>query len=295
MNKAQKQCFEVLEKRGCPVAALCYDFDKTMSPKDMQEYGFIERLSMSAEEFWRASNELVKSADMDSILAYMFTMTKEAKRKGIIITEKDLRELGKDIELFKGVEDWFYRINAFGINNQTVIEHYIISSGIKEIIEGNPIAQWFTKIYASSFYYDDSGRAVWPRQAVNFTTKTQYLFRINKNCEIEDVNRYMPDEKRRIPFSHFIYIGDSETDIPCMRLIKSSGGNSIGVYNPADDKGKKTVSNLIKENRINYYAPADYSEGGMMEMIVKKIIAQIKAKHELQRISAQQYANALRN
>lgn len=281
--------FAEMELKGCPIVALCYDFDKTLSPKDMQEYGFIERLGMTAESFWAKSNRLVKNTDMDTILAYMYTMIAEAKKKNIFITERDLRSLGRNIELFNGVKSWFNRINDIGAKEGVIVEHYIISSGIKEIIEGNEIAPNFKNIYASAFHYDFEGKVVWPKQAVNFTTKTQYLFRINKNCDIDDVNSYMPDEKRRIPFSHFIYIGDSATDIPCMRLIKSSGGNSIGVYNPEKEEGLKSVRKLIKENRINYYAPADYSEGCALEDIVTKIIVQIKAKSQLQKITRQQF------
>ncbi|HHU43869.1 MAG TPA: haloacid dehalogenase-like hydrolase [Clostridiales bacterium] len=281
-----------MEVKGCPIMALCYDFDKTLSPKDMQEYGFIDSLGMTSQEFWHKSNTLVREQNMDMILAYMLTMTTEAKRQDIDVTEEDLRKLGKGIELYKGVKSWFDRINKIGLDNGVVIEHYIISSGLKEIIEGNEIAPYFKKIYASCFLYDQYGKAVWPKQAVNFTTKTQYLFHINKNCDTEDVNRYMPEDKRRIPFEHFIYIGDSETDIPCMRLVKSSGGHSIGVYKPDDDKAKTMVEKLIREGRINYYAPSDFSSCSEIENIVSKIIVQIKAKHDLLLLSKNQMQKA---
>lgn len=283
-----EDAFSKMELKGSPIVALCYDFDKTLSPKDMQEYGFIDRLGMTAESFWSKSDRLVQENGVDTILAYMYTMIAESKKKNIFITERDLRKLGRSIELFRGVTKWFNRINQIGANNGVIIEHYIISSGIKEIIEGNEIAPFFKNIYASAFHYDQEGKVVWPKQAVNFTTKTQYLFIINKNCDIDDVNSYMPDEKRRIPFSHFIYIGDSATDIPCMRLIKSSGGNSIGVYNPENDKAIECVGKLIRENRINYFAPADYSENSQLEDIVTRIIIQIKAKHNLQMIMKEQ-------
>ncbi|MFW5780020.1 MAG: HAD family hydrolase [Bacillota bacterium] len=280
-----KEIFSDMEVKGSPIAALCYDFDKTLSPKDMQEYGFIDSLGMTSQEFWFKSNSLVKTENMDMILAYMLTMTKEAKRQGIDVREADLRKLGRGIQLYKGVKSWFDRINKIGMENGVVIEHYIISSGLKEIIEGNEIAPFFKKIYASCFQYDKKGKAIWPKQAVNFTTKTQYLFHINKNCDTQNVNRYMPDDTRRIPFNHFIYIGDSETDIPCMRLVRSSGGNSIGVYQPDDDKAKSLVEKLICEGRINYFAPSDYSEGAEIEDIVGKIIVQIKARHDLLRLA----------
>ncbi len=278
---------------GYPIVALCYDFDKTLSPKDMQEYGFIDRLNMTPDRFWAKSNRLVKETGMDDILAYMYTMIKEAEKRDIFITEQDLRVLGRNIELFEGVESWFDRINYIGEKVGIIIEHYIISSGIKEIILGNKLAPHFKDIFASSFHYNLERKVVWPKQAVNFTTKTQYLFQINKNCDTDSVNDYMPDDERRIPFSHFIYIGDSATDIPCMRLVKSSGGNSIGVYNPENKGANADVLRLIKENRINYYACADYTRGSELERIVEKILIQIKAKHNLTKISKSQYKQAI--
>lgn len=275
-----------------PIIALCYDFDKTLSPKDMQEYGFIDSLGMTAEEFWNKSDSLAKTHEMDMILAYMYSMTAEAERNNIKVTENDLKMLGKDIALFDGVKSWFDRINKIAEENGVILEHYIISSGLKEIIEGSEIASQFKKIYASSFHYNEKGRAIWPKQAVNFTTKTQYLFLINKNCETEDVNRFMPDGERRIPFTNFIYIGDSETDIPCMRLVKTSGGNSVGVYNPIDEKAKTKVQMLLLEKRINYYAPCDYTAGSPIEDIITMIIKQIKARHSLQLLSVSQTKKA---
>lgn len=286
MNK--KSLSPNITSKKQPIIALCYDFDKTLSPKDMQEYGFIDSLGMTAEDFWSKSDSLAKNHGMDMILAYMYSMTLEAERNNIKVTENDLKELGKDIELFDGVTSWFDRINSIAHNNGAIVEHYIISSGLKEIIEGSEIAYHFKDIYASSFHYNEKGRAIWPKQAVNFTTKTQYLFLINKNCESEDVNRFMPDDERRIPFTNFIYIGDSDTDIPCMRLVKTSGGNSVGVYNPADIKAKQKVQKLLCEKRINYYAPCDYTENGPLEQIITMIIKETKARHDLQVLASTQ-------
>lgn len=291
MELNYQSIFEDMESKGCPVVALCYDFDKTLSPKDMQEYGFIERLDMTPDEFWSLSNHLVENRGMDMIMAYMYTMIFEAKKRNIDITKQDMKELGKKIELFKGVDSWFDRINDFGVKNGVITEHYIISSGLEEIIGGISIADKFKRIYASSFFYDNEGKAIWPRKAVNATTKTQYLFRINKNIGTEDVNVYMPDDRRRVPFTHFIYIGDSMTDIPCMRLIKSYGGNSVGVYNPEDKNAIKIVKKLLREGRINYYAPTDYSKEGSLEDILHKIIMDIKTRHDLLRITRLQTAD----
>lgn len=276
---------DVLE--AAPVVAICYDFDRTLSPRDMQEYGFIGRLGMTPDAFWAESESFVRDSNMDGILAYMYQMINAAKARGISVTKSDLNKLGEDIELFKGVKDWFGRINEIGKKRGVSVEHYIISSGIQEIIEGTEIAKYFTQIYASSFYYDDSGVAVWPAQAVNYTTKTQYIFRINKNISVGDVNVYIPDNERRIPFSNIIYLGDSATDIPAMKLVRSNGGKSIGVYDPASGD-VKTVKKLIKEGRIDYYAPADYRDGGQLQYIIEQIFRQIRAATVLHKITKKQ-------
>ena len=261
------------------VVAICYDFDKTLSPQDMQNFALIPKLKCDIESFWRASNEYSKKHGMDKILAYMRLIIDKAEENGVRITLSDFKELGRDIELFAGVESWFKRINAEAGKLGIEVEHYIISAGLKEIIEGTSIAENFTGIYASSFAYDSCGRPVWPSQVVNYTSKTQYLFRISKNClDLSDedaVNEFMPDEKRRIPFKNFIYIGDSETDIPAMNIIKRGGGTSIGVYNPHTGNAER-VKKLLKEQRIDYLMPADYSEGKELEELVKRVLKNIK-------------------
>lgn len=271
-----------------PVVALCYDFDRTLSPKDMQEYGFINGLGMTAKEFWAEADAFEKNANMDAILAYMYQMVKASSERGAKVTRTDLNRQGENIELFAGVDGWFERINAIGKKRGVIVEHYIISSGIKEIIEGSKIAKHFSEIYASSFFYDENGIAVWPAQAVNYTTKTQYLFRINKNIVVGDVNVYVPDEERRIPFSNIIYIGDSATDIPCMRLVRTNGGRSIGVYNPENPEGRDTVRRLLHEGRIDYYASADYTDGSKIQFIIEQIFRQIQAASTLHKITKKQ-------
>lgn len=266
-----------------PIVAICYDFDKTLSPKDMQEFGLIPKLKCSAEEFWSESNELAKKKGMDKILAYMLTIIEKAGRS-ISITEKDFNNLGKDIVLFPGVDTWFERVNAIAQRAHVNVEHYIISAGLKEIIEGTSIAKYFKEIYASSFLYEASGKAYWPRQVVNYTTKTQYLFRINKNClDLSDedaVNDYKEDKERRIPFRNFIYIGDSETDIPAMKIVKNGGGVSIGVYNP-QTKNMDRVRKLLNQERIDFLMPADYSEGSRIEKLVEATLQKINANNVL--------------
>jgi len=267
-----------MNKNQTEIVALCYDFDKTLSPRDMQEYGFIEKLSMTPDAFWAKSTKLVQETNMDDILAYMYLMVSETAKQGRAVTRSDLNALGKDIELFPGVAEWFALANEAGKEFGLEVEHYVISSGQKEIIEGTSIAKNFKEIYASSFHYDETGKAVWPNQAVNYTTKTQYLFRINKNISVGDVNIYIPEDERRVPFSRMVYIGDSVTDIPCMRLVKTNGGHAIAVYNNENNHALDTVLRLKREGRINYYAPADYSKNGEIYKIIRQIFSQIQAR-----------------
>lgn len=273
-----------------PIVAICYDFDKTLSPKDMQEFGLIPKLNCSSKEFWDQSNGLAKQEGMDKILAYMWTILDRAGRK-IPIREQDFNDLGKDIELFPGVDTWFDRINKIAEELCIYVEHYIISAGLKEIIQGTSIAEFFKEIYASSFLYSASGEAYWPRQVVNYTTKTQYLFRINKNCldlsDEDSVNEYKEDEERRIPFTNFIYIGDSETDIPAMKIVKNGGGIAIGVYDP-HTKNMDKVMPLLKQKRIDFLMPADYSPNSRIEQLVKNSLKKIADANALTQLNRRQ-------
>ena len=267
--------FERKRKEDRPVVAICYDFDKTLSPDDMQAQGFIQSVGYNAREFWTESNGLAEENDMDQILAYMFKMHEEAEGH-LMMKKSELHAYGDKIRLFPGVNTWFDRIKKYGESKGVIIEHYIISSGLKEMIEGTPIAKSgaFEKIYASSFYYNDRGVAVWPAQVVNFTNKTQYLFRIEKGVlDINDpaVNEHFEPEDIRVPFRNMIYIGDSDTDIPCMSLISLFGGHTIGVFD-ANSNDKTKVYKMMKDSRIKYFAPSDYSAGKELERIVKAII-----------------------
>ncbi len=270
-----------------PTIAICYDFDMTLSPKNMQEFDFFAELETTADDFWSEQNERMLKNNADGVLAYMLGMVEKAKEKGIVLTRKKLNEYGKNIELFPGVETWFNRINEFAKNLGVNVEHYIISSGVKEIIEGTSIAKYFKKIYASSYVYGASGEAIWPAMSVNYTNKTQFLYRINKGCleETDDsINDFMEHEERQVPFDNMIYIGDSLTDIPCMRLVKKSGGKSIGVYTKNEGK-KSNLAEMLKRDKINYIAEADYSKGKMLEIIVKEIIKGNKINFNLKELS----------
>lgn len=274
-----------------PIVAICYDFDKTLSPEDMQNYSLLPKLQCPTRDFWNASNSFAKENGMDKILAYMLHIIKKAKDVNVRIAKEDFQAMGREIKLFKGVDTWFARINQIAQALQVRVEHYIISAGLKEILEGTPIAPYFTEIYASSFSYDIYGAPNWPCQVVNYTSKTQYLFRINKNClELDDeegVNEYVPDEDRRIPFHNFIYIGDSETDIPAMKIVKNGGGVSIGVYN--EERGSlDRVRKLLEQDRIDYLLPANYTAKSRLEKVVAGVLERVSANENLREFSKAQ-------
>lgn len=269
-----------------PIVAIMYDFDKTLCTKDMQEYAFIPALGMSSSAFWGEVNAMTDAEEMDNILAYMYKMVEKAKEKKVPITRDTFQKMGSKVEYFDGVKTWFERINAYGEKVGVRVEHYIVSSGIKEIIEGTEIARFFKKIYACEFMYDYNGSIQWPKFAVNYTAKTQFLFRINKGVltidskSADKLNRFTPENERRVPFRNMIYIGDGLTDVPCMKLVKSYGGHSIAVFD--QEKGKDAAEALKVANRVNFVAAADYGTGSDIEIIVQAIIKKIQAVEEMQ-------------
>ena len=271
--------------------ALIYDFDGTLAAGNMQEYDFIPAVGKSNKEFWDASNRLAEEQDADQILTYMALMIHEAQAKGLSLRREAFQESGKRVELYPGVLEWFDRINAYGEERGVRVVHYINSSGLKEIIEGTPIADKFRKIYACSFLYNVDGIAYWPGVAVNYTNKTQFIFKINKGVEsvydTKQVNTYMEEKHRPVPFSRMIYVGDGTTDIPCMRLVKNFGGHSIAVYNPKDKSKRREMNTLIRDNRVNHVCSADYSEGKEMDIVVKAIIDKCVADHKLSLLEAE--------
>lgn len=266
-------------------AALIYDFDGTLSPGNMQEYDFIPAVGKSNREFWLESNETARMQDADPILAYMYKMIHEAKGRGLSLQKEAFRASGAKITLYNGVETWFSRINEYAAARGIKLSHYINSSGLKEMIEGTSIAKEFRKIYACSFLYDVDGVAYWPAVAVNYTNKTQFIFKINKGVEsVYDsqlVNQFIAEQDRAVPFKNMIYLGDGTTDIPCMRLVKQQGGHSIAVYNPSSDNDREHSERLVRDARVSYVCPADYSEGKDIETLVKTIIDKMEADHRL--------------
>lgn len=266
-----------------PKMAICYDFDKTLSPDDMQTFTLIPSFGIDKKEFWESSNKLAEDNLMDTNLAWMHELIRYSKFKNKSLKQEYFREIGADIELYKGVKTWFKKMNEYAEKKGIELEHYIISSGLKEIIEGSEIATYFKRIYASTYLYSADGVAEWPAQAINYTNKTQFIFRIAKGFleeYDEHVNDSVPEEKLRIPYENIVYIGDSATDVPCMRLVKSKGGYSIGVFDP-DKDNRARVYQLFNDGRLSFYAPADYSPNSTLSKYMKKIINDVASKESI--------------
>lgn len=261
--------------------AIAYDFDGTLAKGNIQENSFIPDLGMNKKDFWAEVQKMSKKHEMDQILAYMYLLITKAKEKGKSFNKRSLIAHGKDVTYFRGVETYFNIINQYAKSKSINLEHFIISSGTKEMIEGTTIKRNFKFIYASSFLFDQHDVPIWPALAINYTTKTQFLFRINKGIlnswDNSKINEYTPEEDRTIPFENMIYIGDGLTDVPAMKLVKDRGGISIGVYTPHSHK-KKEVTKLLKENRVNYVVTADYSEESDLVAVIKSLIDRIAAK-----------------
>ncbi len=268
--------------------AICYDFDGTLIPGNLHEYGFFDSLDILPSAFWSESNQMACDHMADTILTYMKKMKDERESHGLTFTRQDIQSYGAAAQLFAGVSEWFSRINEYALQKGVALEHYIVSSGVKEMIEGSVIAPYFKEIFASSFLYDETGTAVWPALVVNYTNKTQFLYRINKGCldvsDNESVNRHMNDDDKPIPFAHIIYIGDGETDIPSMKTVKREGGHTIAVYNPEAAGQREKVKGLLGIERADVIAPADYRENAAIDIFVKGVIDKIIAHVQLKKI-----------
>ena len=256
-----------------PIIAFLYDFDKTLCTTDMEDYAFIPSLGYTPAEFWGRANAFGWENRMDGLLAYMYTMIQECAAQNIKLDRAFLNHCGESIQLFPGVREWFARINAFGESLGVQVEHYVISSGLREIIEGSGIAQEFREIYACEFYYNENGDACWPKLDVNFTNKTQFVYRINKGIldvsRDKELNDSMPDDSKRVPFTNMIYMGDGLSDVPCMKMMRAYGGQAIAVYQASNRQG---VEKLLADGRVDFIFPADYREGMELDRTVRDIL-----------------------
>ncbi len=276
-----------------PIIAIMYDFDKTLCTRDMQEYTFIPSVGMEPNDFWAYAGKIAGKEGMDNILAYMYCMIDTAKKAGTPITREALVQCGKHVEYHPGVQEWFERINAYGKEAGVIIEHYVLSSGLKEIIDGTSIAQYFKRIYACEFLYMD-GLAIWPKISVNYTNKTQFVYRINKGIldisNDKDLNRSLPESERRVLFPNMVYIGDGLTDVPCMKLVKQGGGHSIAIYHREE---KEAAIPLLKHDRVDWMFEADYRKGSGLDKAMKMLIENLANENKLKELSIKQKRNII--
>ncbi len=261
------------------VIAIVYDFDGTLTPQPMQEYTILPEIGISdGKKFWRQVNKESARTNGEAIVAYMRLMLEKSKSRQFPITAQNLEKLAKRIDYFPGVKAYFKRINNYvekQFGRDIELKHYIISAGLKEIISGTSIAKYFYKVFASEYYYDEHGAAIFPNVIVNDTLKTQFIFRINKGKENlnENINSYMPVPLRPIPFQNILYIGDGLTDVPCMTVIRKNGGYAIAVYKSNNAPGKKNCVELLKAERVNFIAKADYRNGTELDRLIKLLLA----------------------
>ena len=273
-----------MAKRHAPMA-IAYDFDGTLADGNMQEHQFLPDIGMKPAAFWAEVKRLTKEHQADEVLVYMNLMLRKAASAGVPVRRDDFKTRGKAIQLFDGVIEWFDRITAYGRSKGVRIEHFLISSGNAEIFAGTPIASKFKQVYASKFIFDENGAAAWPALAVNYTTKTQYLFRINKDAhDLADnskVNQYVEKRDRPVPFENLIFIGDGSTDIPCFRLVKEQGGLSIAVFKPRTKGAQLKATKYLNEGRVQAVVPAIYTDGADLDRIVKANIDAVAARSGL--------------
>ena len=272
-----------------PIIAFLYDFDKTLCTTDMEDYAFIPSLGYTPAEFWGRANAFGWENRMDGLLAYMYTMIQECAAQNIKLDRAFLNHCGESIQLFPGVREWFARINAFGESLGVQVEHYVISSGLREIIEGSGIAQEFREIYACEFYYNENGDACWPKLDVNFTNKTQFVYRINKGIldvsRDRELNDSMPDDSKRVPFTNMTYMGDGLSDVPCMKMMRAYGGQAIAVYQASNRQG---VEKLLADGRVDFIFPADYREGMELDRTVRDILRKMTITDRLLEVNNRQ-------
>lgn len=264
-----------------PVLAIMYDFDKTLSTTDMQNYAFIPGIGLTPDEFWGLTGEFSHETGVERILSYMYVMIRESNKKGIKMTREFLNKCGEKIKFYPGVQSWFERINKYGEDKGVIVEHYLVSSGTKEIVEGCAINKYFTKVYGCEYLYNENGEAIWPKTAINYTQKTQFYFRIHKGTtdEWDDEGINKRQAKNRVPYQNIVYIGDGLTDVAAMTLVKQNGGTSIAVY--SKDDGRTKAAEIYDEGRVQYTAIANYSQDRKLDKIIKLLIDRAAVNNEL--------------
>ena len=264
------------------IIAVVYDFDLTLSPDYMQDHTILRHAGIDPKEFWDSCTALKNEKGYDQELAYMKRMLEVDSIRAL--SNNDLELMGTDLTFFPGVPGCFEELNALfspqeyeelGIR----LEHYVVSSGLKAILDGSHIAKYVKAIFGCEFDEDD-GHISFPKRTISHTQKTQFLFRVNKGLldMDQDVNDHMPEEARRVPFRHMIYIGDGPTDVPCFTLMKKNGGFAVAVYN-AEDPSRGSFEKCFQlahhADRVHFMAPADYRPGSHLRLILEQHIKEI--------------------
>ncbi len=271
------------------VIALVYDFDGTLSPQPMQEYTVLPKIGVDPPKFWEMVNREARETESDPMLVYMRHIIEALEREKVDVKRADFARMARAIQYFPGVEQWFARMNAYvrrKSGGRAKLQHYLISAGQKEILAGVSIRKRFKQIYASEYHFNHHGVATFPKLLVTDTSKTQFLFRINKGREsvTESINEHMPEGARPIPFQNMVYVGDGMTDVPSMALTKKSGGHTVAVYDGRKDMGKATCVKLLGAGRADFIAEADYRAGSKLsrrvELLLDAIIADIAYRRE---------------
>jgi hypothetical protein len=261
---------------------IIYDYDQTLSPNYMQDEVLFPHFGINPAQFWKRSRELVNTEGYDGELAYLKTMLDCLAMDRP--TNQDLRKLGTGLKFYKGLPEMFAELDSSLTEEQKLysvrIEHYIVSSGLKALIDGSRIAPHVKRVFGCEFGEDQDGRITFPKRVISHTTKTQYLFRINKGLlePTDDVNDHMPPELRPIPFQNMIYVGDGPTDVPCFTLMKKYGGHALAVYNP-DEPSRSSFRKCYQlsalADRVKHIAPADYRPGSHFRLLLEEMVQEV--------------------
>jgi hypothetical protein len=265
------------------IIGIVYDYDQTLSPHYMQNQALFARFDIDPVDFWIRSNVLVSEKQYDPELAYMRVMLEYPQLRDL--SNNDLKAMGAELTFYPGIPEMFDELSsrlrvAPYVDYDIHIEHYIVSSGLKGLIEGSQISAHVKAIFGCEFDEGENGKICFPKRVISHTQKTQFLFRVNKGLLDldQDVNDHMPHELRRIPFSNMVYIGDGPTDVPCFAVMKKNGGFTIAVYNPDDAERKafrKCYQLSTHTNRVHHIAPADYRSGGHLRLILEQMVEEI--------------------